>query len=98
MGPLAFSIGIMLGFSQPPTASFRISTMSRMPEKATFILLRSWPNGGIMVCLYLICLFPLNAEPLMETVAETFFKKEAMIRQISAPRERPRSPMSGPFT
>ena len=33
----------------------------------------------------------------METVAEMFFKNEAMERQISAPKEMPRSPMRGPF-
>ena len=33
----------------------------------------------------------------METVAEMFFKNEAMERQISAPKEMPRSPMRVPF-
>ena len=34
---------------------------------------------------------------MMETVADTFFKNEAMQRQISAPKEMPRRPMPGPF-
>ena len=33
----------------------------------------------------------------MVTVADTFFKNEAMERQISAPKEMPRRPMPGPF-
>ena len=33
----------------------------------------------------------------MDTVADTFFKNEAMERQISAPKEMPRSPMRAPF-
>ena len=33
----------------------------------------------------------------MDTVAEMFFKNEAMERQISAPKEMPRSPMRAPF-
>uniref|UniRef100_A0A8C7AMA8 Uncharacterized protein n=1 Tax=Neovison vison TaxID=452646 RepID=A0A8C7AMA8_NEOVI len=98
MGPWAFSIGIMLGFSCLPITSFRISTMSRRPEKATLSLLKSWFNGGMQVCLYRMGLFPLNPDPLMETVAEMFFKYEAIERQISAPKEKPRSPMPGPFT
>uniref|UniRef100_A0A452FQS6 Uncharacterized protein n=1 Tax=Capra hircus TaxID=9925 RepID=A0A452FQS6_CAPHI len=92
MGPWAFSIGIMQGFSHPPIISFLTSTMSRRPEKATFTRLRSWPSG----CILSPCLF--NLYPLIMTAAEMPFRKEAMERQSSPPFEIPSSPTPGPFT
>ncbi|KAJ1078457.1 hypothetical protein K5549_000639 [Capra hircus] len=96
MGPWAFSIGIMQGFSHPPIISFLTSTMSRRPEKATFIRLRSWP---ILFCFF-FCKFPPTraTEPLIMTAAEMPFRKEAMERQSSPPFEIPSSPTPGPFT